>query len=135
MTIWSRENADGPISRRLALFTLFLGLPLLGLGYQVASKFTAMALGDKPFGMDWIVAALSQPWGPTLLVIEVLSLVAWMVVLSEIKLSAAFPMLALGYVLVMVTGWLVFHEQLHWLQAVGGVAIMGGVWMIGREHK
>lgn len=134
MTIWSRDTEQGTVSRRLALVALCLGLPLLGLGYQVASKFTALALRGAPFGVDWLVAALSQPWGPLLLVIEGLSLATWMIVLAEIKLSAAFPMLALGYLLVMVSGWTLFHEPIEGLQVLGGLAVLTGVWLIGRDH-
>lgn len=135
MTIWSRENGPERGGRKLSLIALCLGLPLLGLGYQVASKSTAMVLDDMPFGVDWMIAAFSQPWGPLLLVIEVLSLITWMIVLAEIKLSAAFPMLALGYLLVMVAGWTLFHEKMDWLQVVGGLAILGGVWLIGRGRS
>ncbi|CAN5370757.1 EamA family transporter [soil metagenome] len=134
MTIWSRDLEPGRRGRRTSLVALCLGLPLLGLGYQVASKFTALALHDTPFGPAWVIAALSQPWGPTLLVIEGLSLGAWMIVLAEIKLSAAFPMLALGYLLVMGAGWALFREPVSALQVLGGVAILGGVWLISRER-
>lgn len=134
MTIWSRDTPVGA-GRRTSLLALCLGLPLLGVGYQVASKFTAMALHDTPFGLGWVVAALGQPWGPALLLIESVSLVAWMVVLAEIKLSAAFPMLAIGYLLVMIVGWGVFHEPVNGLQLLGGVAILGGVWLIGRGRS
>lgn len=134
MTIWSRDVGPGR-GRRTSLVALCLGLPLLGLGYQVASKFTALALQDRLFGVDWLVAAMSQPWGPALLVIEGLSLAAWMIVLAEIKLSAAFPMLALGYLLVMAAGWTVFHEPVSGLQLLGGIAILGGVWLIGRGRS
>ncbi|CAN5312189.1 EamA family transporter [soil metagenome] len=134
MTIWSRDVDPGR-TRRASLVALCLGLPLLGLGYQMASKFTALALHHMPFGLDWLLTALRQPWGPALLAIEGLSLVAWMIVLAEIKLSAAFPMLALGYLLVMAAGWAVFHEPVNALQLLGGVAILGGVWLIGRGRS
>tara|TARA_R110002124_G_scaffold218645_2_gene384530 strand:- start:7985 stop:8392 length:408 start_codon:yes stop_codon:yes gene_type:complete len=134
MTIWSRNTEPGTVSRRLSLVALCLGLPLLGLGYQVASKFTALALQGMPFGVDWLMAALSQPWGPLLLVIEGLSMATWMIVLAEIKLSAAFPMLALGYLLVMVAGWTLFHEPIGGLQVLGGLTVLAGVWLIGRDR-
>ncbi|MGV9006848.1 MAG: hypothetical protein ACOH1H_08945 [Brevundimonas sp.] len=134
MTIWSRDTEQRTVGRRLSFIALCLGLPVLGLGYQVASKFTALALQETPFGWDWLITALTQPWGPTLLVIEVLSMATWMIVLAEIKLSSAFPMLALGYLLVMVAGWTLFHEPIDGLQVLGGLAVLAGVWLIGRGH-
>lgn len=114
---------------------LFLALPLLGLAYQISAKKTADAMVGVPFGLDWLPKALRLPWGQALVAMEILAFVVWMVVLSEIKLSEAFPLSALSYALVVVASWTVFHEPASLLQALGGVAILAGVWLMGRPSE
>ena len=57
-----------------------------------------------------------------------------MVVLAELSLSAAFPMTAAGYVLVIGMGWTVLGEPVSWLQVIGGAAILGGAWLLGQAE-
>lgn len=117
---------------RWARRLLFLALPLLGLAYQMSAKKTAEAMIGVPFGLRWLPRALGLPWGRALIATEILAFAVWMVVLSEIKLSEAFPLSALSYALVVVASWTVFHEPASLLQAVGGAAILAGVWLMGR---
>jgi drug/metabolite transporter (DMT)-like permease len=53
-------------------------------------------------------------------------------VLAEMPLSAAFPLSAVSYVLIIAASALVFHEPVGLLQVVGSLAILVGVWLIGR---
>lgn len=134
MTIWSPSRRFTPGGKRLVLWALCGALPLLGLGYQIAAKETAMALSHTRFGLDWFARLAGLPSTLVLLGFELASFVAWMTVLSAMKLSAAFPMTAIGYVLVIATGWGLFHEHASLLQVAGGAAILGGVWLIGRAE-
>lgn len=106
-------------------------LPMLGLGFQVAAKETAETLKHTAFGLDWLVLLFQQPWAAALLCLEIASFAAWMYVLSKMRLSAAFPLTALGYVLIIGFSWTVFDEPATVLQIVGGGVIMAGVWLIG----
>lgn len=125
--------ADKPVSRRrLGLWALCALLPVLGLGYQVAAKETAMALAGTPFGFDWFTGLLRQPWAAALVAFELASFAAWMTVLARMRLSAAFPLTALGYVLIIGVSWAVFHEPASAPQVIGGGVILAGVWLIGR---
>jgi multidrug transporter EmrE-like cation transporter len=133
VTIWNTASEARHGRRRLAHWALWVALPLLGLGYQVAAKQTAGGLGARAFGPDWLVDAAISPWMWAMVVMEIASFVAWMAVLAEMKLSAAFPLSAVGYVLVVAAGWTVFHEPANALQIVGGLAILAGVCLIGRS--
>jgi drug/metabolite transporter (DMT)-like permease len=130
MSVWSEQGAGRKGRRRWAVFTMWLTLPLLTLGYQIAAKRTAEHLGDLAFGADWLRQAARLPWAQALVALDVAGFVAWMVVLSEMKLSAAFSMSAGSYVLVMLASWLLFHEPVAPLQLVGGALILGGVWLM-----
>ncbi len=134
MTIWSSAKGAGGGGRRMALWALCAALPLLQLGYQIAAKETALALAGTALGPAWVLKLVQIPWAQGLLVLEAFSFAAWMVVLSQMKLSAAFPLTAIGYLLVIGAGWGVFHEPATLLQGLGGAVILCGVWLIGRSE-
>jgi drug/metabolite transporter (DMT)-like permease len=121
--------------RRLAPMVLFAILPLLTLGYQIAAKSSAAHLADMRFDAAWLLAAARLPSVQILLVCEVASFVAWMIVLAEMPLSAAFPLSAVSYVLIIAASAVVFHEPVGLLQVVGSLAILAGVWLIGRGGR
>jgi multidrug transporter EmrE-like cation transporter len=133
MTIWSHAREAGPARRRLALWALCGVLPFLTLAYQICAKQAARALASTPFGAAWLHALVWNPWAQALLGFEIVSFIAWMIVLSEMKLGAAFSLSALSYILVILASWTVFHEPADVLQVLGGVAILAGVWIIGRD--
>jgi multidrug transporter EmrE-like cation transporter len=129
-------TAGKPASRgRLGLMALCALLPVLGLGYQVAAKETALALAGTHFGLDWFAGLFRQPWAAALLGLEIASFAAWMTVLARMRLSAAFPMTALGYALIIGVSWAVFREPASAAQVVGGGVILAGVWLIGRGEQ
>ena len=126
-------TAAKPASRgRLGLWALCALLPVLGVGYQVAAKETALALAGTPFGFDWFTALVRQPWAAALVAFELASFAAWMTVLARMRLSAAFPLTALGYVLIIGASWAVFREPASLPQVIGGGVILAGLWLIGR---
>lgn len=133
MTIWNQSRQFTAGRKRLVLAALCGVLPLLGLGYQIAAKETALALSHTPFGAAWLARLTTLPSAGVLLALAAASFAAWMTVLGAMKLSAAFPMTAIGYVLVIAAGWGLFHETANLLQVLGGVVILAGVWMIGRS--
>ena len=132
MTVWSRTGGPSAGRRRVVLSALCVALPVLSLGYQIAAKALGRLLAPTAFGPDWFLQLASSPWTVAMLLLEAASFAAWMTALSEMKLSAAFPMSAIGYVLVIVTGWTLFHEPASLMQAIGGAIILAGVWLIGR---
>lgn len=133
MTIWTTAQSRGPGRRRMALWALCAAMPLLGLAYQVAAKETAIAMAPTRFGLEWFGLLVHQPWAQVMLALEVCAFAAWMTVLSEMKLSAAFPLTVISYVLIVVASWVFFHERADLLQIVGGVIILAGIWLMGRS--
>lgn len=114
---------------------LWVALPALSVGYQIAAKHAAVALEGVPVGVDWVLRALRLPWGQAMIVMELFNFAAWMVVLAEIKLSSAFSISALSYVMVILASWTIFHEHVGLLEIIGSAAIVGGVLLIGGEDK
>lgn len=62
-----------------------------------------------------------------------LGAVMWIVVLSRVDLSLAYPMLGLGYVFVLLISWLVFGEAVSAWRWVGTLMIVAGVVLVARS--
>ena len=61
--------------------------------------------------------------------------VLWLVVISRVNLSLAYPILALGYVITVVASWLVLSEPLTWQKVAGSVVICAGVALVSWSGK
>ena len=51
----------------------------------------------------------------------------WLVVLSRIKLSVAYPMISLGYIFSILFSWLLFKEDVPKIRVLGAFVICIGV--------
>lgn len=58
------------------------------------------------------------------------SIIAWFFALKTLPLSIAYPLQALGYVLVTVLAWTIFDESVNWLQVLGLGVIVAGVMLL-----
>jgi multidrug transporter EmrE-like cation transporter len=63
----------------------------------------------------------------------VLSVGLWIVALSRVDVSLAYPMLSLGYVVNAVAAWWLFGEALGPMRVGGIVLILGGVLVMSRS--
>ncbi|MFQ6044704.1 MAG: EamA family transporter, partial [Candidatus Poribacteria bacterium] len=54
----------------------------------------------------------------------------WLVVLSRVKLSLAYPMLSISYILAIFFSWLLFKEHVPWIRIVGAFVICVGVSLV-----
>jgi drug/metabolite transporter (DMT)-like permease len=61
--------------------------------------------------------------------------VLWLVVISRVNLSLAYPILALGYVFTVFASWLILHEPLTWQKVVGSVVVCLGVGLVTWSGK
>jgi len=52
--------------------------------------------------------------------------------LSKLDQSFAYPMFALGYVIVPVFNWVVMHEPFSITRLVGVLVVLLGVWLVSR---
>jgi multidrug transporter EmrE-like cation transporter len=61
------------------------------------------------------------------------SSIFWLVVLSRIDLSMAYPMVSIGYVVVAIFSYFVFKENVSLLRWTGIITICLGVFLISRS--
>jgi len=67
------------------------------------------------------------PWAVVGIVLYAISAVFWLIVLSRVPLSVAYPIVAAGYVVVVLYSRFVFNEQVKWIAWVGLAFIVIGV--------
>src|SRR5262249_15832284 len=60
------------------------------------------------------------------------SILVWLMVLSRLEVSVAYPMVSLGYILTAVAAWNWFGEALSPMRVAGIAVIILGVFMISR---
>ncbi len=61
-----------------------------------------------------------------------LSSIFWLILLSRVDLSYAYPALSLGYVAVVLVSWLLLGEGVSLVRWVGVLVICLGVWLVSR---
>ena len=121
----------------LATFALILTGVLLNAGAQLLLKAGDTPLGELSVGLHnllpTMVKVLTQ-W-PILagMVCYVVSLGVWIVGLSRVEVSIAYPMLSMGYVVNALLAWWLFGEALGPMRWAGLFLILAGVVVIARS--
>lgn len=59
----------------------------------------------------------------------------WLVILSRVKLSIAYPLLSSGYVLAILFSWLFFKESIPKIRIIGAVIICIGVYLVAQGES
>lgn len=104
-----------------------LGQLLLKLGMVKVGRVSSLASAPS-----MILNALLNPIIISGLAVFGISALSWLVVLSRVKLSIAYPMVSLGYVAVVFFSWLIFKESVKPVTIMGCLAIAVGVFLISR---
>ena len=63
----------------------------------------------------------------------VVSVVVWILALSRVQVSIAYPMLSLGYVVTAVVAWALLGEALSAMRLTGIAVIIVGVYLVARS--
>jgi multidrug transporter EmrE-like cation transporter len=63
----------------------------------------------------------------------VVSVIVWLLVLSRVQVSYAYPMLSIGYVINAVAAYYLFGEDLSMVRVVGIFVIISGVYLVSRS--
>lgn len=121
----------------LNTFMLILVGVMLNAGAQLLLKAGVSPLGalspawNELPSLIWRV--LSQ-W-PILagLACYVVSVAVWIIGLSRVEVSLAYPLLSLGYVVNALLAWWLFGEVVNATRWGGIVLILAGVWLISRS--
>jgi multidrug transporter EmrE-like cation transporter len=102
---------------------------LLKAGTNAVGHFEFTAANILPVGMKIAL----QPHILGGLGCYVVSVVVWIMGLSRVPVSIAYPMLSVGYVLNAIAAWYLFGESLTAQKLVGIGFIIAGVFMVTRS--
>jgi len=118
-------------------WALILGGVLLNAAAQLLLKAGTNAVGRFEFAASNIVPmGLKLALEPHVLggiACYVVSLVAWVMALSRVEVSVAYPMLSIGYVVNAVAAWYLFGESLGAMRMTGIGFIVCGVFFVARS--
>lgn len=115
----------------VSFLLIFVGV-MLNAGAQLLIKAGTNAVGYFEFSRDNILPIgwkLATEWHIlSALTCYGLSVVVWILALSRVQVSIAYPMLSLGYVVNAVAAWFLFNEAFNLPKVFGiGVIILGVV--------
>ena len=107
---------------------------LISVAFNVAGqtvlKNAVNKLGALDLGVSSLIKAFSsiEVWAG--LMIYVVSSIFWILALSHKDLSYAYPMLSVGYLLIILVSWFVLGEQISAPRLLGVVLISFGVFLV-----
>lgn len=61
------------------------------------------------------------------------SMVVWLLVLSRVEVSYAYPMISVGYIVNAIAGYYLFQENLSVMRIAGILIIIAGVYLVTRS--
>ena len=86
---------------------------------------------DQVGGILWRIA--TNPYVVIGLLIYVCGTLFWLVALSRVDLSYAYPFASLSYVVMLAASWFLFHENITPMRLLGTVVVGLGVILISRS--
>jgi multidrug transporter EmrE-like cation transporter len=104
---------------------------------QLLIKWQAMQAGSLPASWparaSFMMNLLLNPWIILGLLSAVVAACAWMLAMTRLPISIAYPMMSLTYPLVIVISWWLLGETLSPWRGVGVGLILIGIAMLGLE--
>jgi multidrug transporter EmrE-like cation transporter len=115
-------------------FALILTGVLLNAAAQLMLKAGANRVGPVDVNVHALTAVARDLAfsGPIIggIACYVISVVVWIIALTRVEVSLAYPMLSIGYVVNAVAAWLLFGEQLSAMRLAGILVIILGVYLL-----
>lgn len=120
----------------MLIFALILLGVLLNAGAQLLLKAGMTQIGHFDFSLAnaWPIGLKVAGNPPIIsgLFLYVMSVVVWLLVLSRVQVSYAYPMLSIGYIVNAIAAYYLFGEPLTSLRVLGIFIIMAGVYLVAR---
>jgi drug/metabolite transporter (DMT)-like permease len=101
---------------------------LLTVYGQIVIKWQVVQAGAFPLGgherIQFLWTLLLNPWVISSFAAAVVAALSWMVAMTKLQLSHAYPFVSLSFALVLLLSWYFFNEPLTW-QKVAGIVLIG----------
>ena len=118
-------------------FSLLMTGVLLNAGAQLLLKAGTNSVGVFEFSRDNIIPVgwklATEPHIAGGLGCYVISVVVWIMALSRVEVSIAYPLLSVGYVVNAAAAWYLFGEAVTPMRMTGIGIIIVGVCLVARS--
>ncbi|MFA6062409.1 MAG: SMR family transporter [Gallionella sp.] len=120
----------------LVSFSLIMAGVMLNAAAQILMKTGTNSIGYFDFSIanilpvGWKLA--TEPHIIGALSCYVLGVIIWILALSRVQVSIAYPLLSMGYVVNAVAAWYLFNESFNPSKVIGMGVIILGVVIISR---
>lgn len=118
-------------------FALVLTGVLLNAAAQLLLKAGTNAVGHFEFHLDNVLpVGMKLAFEPHILgglACYAVSVVVWIMALSRVPVSIAYPMLSIGYIVNAIAAFYLFNEPLAGQKLLGIGFIVVGVWLVARS--
>ena len=85
--------------------------------------------------MGKLMQAFLNPYVLSGIAIYGFTTLVWLIILSRVKLSIAYPMLSSGYVLSILFSWMLFKESVPKIRIIGALVICIGVYLVAQGES
>lgn len=120
----------------LVSFSLIVTGVMFNVAAQLLIKAGTNAVGHFEFARENIVPIgwklATEPHIVGAMACYAIGVVVWILALSRVQVSIAYPLLSLGYVVNAVAAWYLFNEAFNPAKVVGMGVIILGVVIISR---
>ena len=132
--IFKKGSKNLSLTKSILLILLSI---TIAVGGQVLLKIGLNRIGEISINSasalgNFFVAVIKSPLVVTGLFCYVISAAIWLVVLSAVDLSFAYPFIGLTYVLILLVSKFVLKEDVNPVRWVGALIITAGVVVISR---
>ncbi|MEZ4826770.1 MAG: hypothetical protein R3C61_10835 [Bacteroidia bacterium] len=110
---------------------------LISVAGQLVLKSAMHNLGEIPDDApitDYLLRMISLPVIAGLALYG-LGVVFWILCLTKLDLSFAYPAGTMQYFLIFIGAWILFDEQINLLRVVGALVIISGVVVMSKDIK
>jgi len=115
----------------IANYALVLATVLLTVYGQIVIKWQVVKAGNLPDAIDmkvlFLLKLLLNPWILTALAAAFLASMTWMAAMTKLPLSHGYPLTSLSFILIMISGYILFDEAITPLKIAGMVFIVIGI--------
>lgn len=104
---------------------------LLTVYGQLIIKWQVATAGVVPAEMQskfiYLCKLILNPWVISSFIAAFIAAMSWMLAMSKVQLSYAYPFMSLSFILVLICSGILFYEPITWQKIVGIIFIMLGV--------
>ncbi len=110
-------------------------LAQMALKFGMTRDYVQLAMQGAPGPVAVALAIAGSPAVWAGLFVYGLSALLWLFVLARVDVSVAYAFVALGFLMVMALGALVFGEPITWRKLLGTALVATGIWLVATSAR